>query len=1632
MVFSSLTVHADPGEGSGAVSADGTSIDSLNVKWLTPDTQDDGDPAHLCLCPADNAAQILQAQVDFSMSGEHDYEAGTVKVKIPAWLIRDREGNELGNISMTYAEAPSTASDFNWVREGDDIILTNTKTLSAALQVSFEVRYEGIVPSEIMDDAPGRDFTAELTVTTAQGGELTKESDPLSDVIDTHVNMTSAIKTAGNAIVHTKEYIESRGYVIPEEYAQETEFLEAQWTIYAYVEGNTKYTLTFTDTPSDTMQAGSETVECKWFTKDEYLSGTLVDGAWKESGQQSVPVFVVYPYSQFDKDKTYTLHNSASCTCVELDTGEGKTLPANASLTYSEHVDGPLNPRGHFYNEKWGDDGDEKGTAHTNYGSTQVTGGYSSGGKVLGSKGYWGLYADGLNRLEYGQDVQVSYHQYLRGFFLPWTRKEGTDGTKVEDFGGSAITLSVEDGEITFRDRTDGSPVTLTPGTDFTFDSLKLYKPVVWKAVDPSEYSQPKYTLYYDNGQMVWPAYPEQHDGTYGAAYLRDEENGHIPDFTVEALVDGQWQTVQVVHWPAIEEESFSVDLPEGTQRYRVSVTAGDDPDGDGVYVAAIADALISPSVTLHPTERVLAIATQAILEDSVDAFLTNKNLFTASRGDETLLMLEEQGDDLLGHVDTQVMAVPDKSVKILKRDNRSQTVTLQYSAAVRMQYAIQSVDAWKSAAEQGVIPLETSCTWYDLLPRGVDPDEKTIQVREQNMFTQEGGDTVREVYEIPNYHGSGRTMLVVKVDLTPYPQKGTNGVYDLPSITFRATCSYDRLRYYSSNLHNVIAYESGNETLGNVADYMGEPDTPYSSNNAATQTVKTFQDINGADAERRFMTDLDPATDKSAFVYAGAECNITTLAATLAELSKTAMVNHDNIWSTGVSGEKQLDVYVGGTYTYRLAMSAAGDTRIAAPVLYDVLDGYVPGEDKADDYGRPSWKGSFLGVDLTSLTMKGIAPVVYYSTRTDLRIDDSEDPSQRSAMADLGNESVWSTQAPADLSTVTAVAVSCAKNSDGSDFYLEPGESIAAYIEMKAPEGEEAAKIIALNETNKAYAYNSVYLWGTMVSVSTGMVEESKLIRKDYTRVGMKPFWRSVKKVWMDNQDRDGLRPDTLTMTLLQDGAVTDKAVVLNGIPDKEEDTEEAEAAVKSGCYEDAAWHGIFENLTYCKPDGTPYYYSFHEDVPEGYQLLAVINRGNETIFRNRHFATVLHIYGEKEWEGGDAENRPESIQLILYRDGVKCDAQTVTPDENGKWECEFRNYGVDALYRYHDHGIEYQYTVKEINQGKDYVSTVTYQLNQDGSRQNLVFRVKNTYAYGYLDITKTVEDATEACAGRKFRFTLSLLNQDGTMFTGTAPYQILDAENSVMEEGTIGSGGSFELESGQRMHVGQFPAGTLYKVTEDKAEGYKADAYMISGTIGASTTETAEFVNTYSAQGRARIEGVKTLENGDLKEKQFTFVLTDGEDSVYAQNSTDGTFAFEMNYSLEDLQDEDGNIRKEKTFVYKLSELYGGESRSGIRYDGTVYTVEVQVKDRGDGTLAADAVVKDEDGNACDVKFVNRRTRIPDTSSRSHVGRDLSICLAALWLAALLYRKRKELAGRSCAFPGRADARGRPGFRQ
>ena len=329
------------------------------------------------------------------------------------------------------------------------------------------------------------------------------------------------------------------------------------------------------------------------------------------------------------------------------------------------------------------------------------------------------------------------------------------------------------------------------------------------------------------------------------------------------------------------------------------------------------------------------------------------------------------------------------------------------------------------------------------------------------------------------------------------------------------------------------------------------------------------------------------------------------------------------------------------------------------------------------------------------------------------------------------------------------------------------------------------------------------------------------------------------VVKAWVDNNDQDGIRPQSITVVLLANGEPTGDTLILA---------------------ENNNWSGIFENLDKYA-SGEVIAYTIQELSVEGYETVITGDQINGYTVTNSHNTAVVEVSGSKTWI--DAENqdgfRPESITIHLLSDGVVIDTVTVT--EADDWSWSFTN-----LPKYKDHGTLIVYTITE--------DTV-----EDYSTEYNGFNVTNTHTPEQTSVTvsKAWSDNNDQDGIRPNDITVKLLaNGQDTGLT------------LVLNQGNGWTGSFTELDKYDN------GAEIVYTVEEITVNGYET---VITGNQYRGYTIT----NSHTPE-TVKVEGTKTwidAENQDGKRPESITIrlLADGKeiDTVTVTEADGWAWSFE-----------------------------------------------------------------------------------------------------------------------------------------
>ncbi|MBR6524979.1 MAG: BspA family leucine-rich repeat surface protein, partial [Clostridia bacterium] len=1534
-----------------------------------------------------------------------------------------------GTLELPVPAAPSTKADFNWQIIDGNYVLTNTRTIGATSSVSFDVAISGIKAMNIVDMSQSDPIRAHVEVVTNQGNTIEMTSSAITAQIDTIAQLTGVHKDG--------EVFEEKPEKIPEALLSKlpagtdaNDYVYVRWYTYPNVTSSQPYSLEM----RDTLNAAYEMVngEKKIVSEGIFLGSTQKNGEMpgKEgtdfsaavgekltgSGMQyahTVEMWSAYLKSDFyvpvsnEPERVYYFENNAVWKLTEADgaAADDDQVTVDKSVTATSKY-APIRfqvPDGSF-----------------DVGKTT---------KNSSSKDY--VYGYALNQLEQREDVDVEFVLRTLGQGYAWTAGETQNSEELGKPNTEAEVTQDRFGRLGWKQVTydtqnffnfEATPLT---AEDYEFKSLRVAAPVkkgygktlngAWDYISGSNLPNPDLIIEYQlNNEEEWLPAAIAMWGEDGLGALKFEE-----------VAEGITASGAVLYFPS--------NVTGVRHSFTSNVFGGKAADKCGI---AMIDWNVYPTITLKASDRVYGIV-QALLEESENPTTKLKNDvqmdvygWVDADGNGTPVLVRDHSASRATFEGARYGATITGS-NSYKNDIENQQIVLHYTATVTEQSNLTNRDDYDEAVEAGAIAEDTRAVWYNLLPPHAAPLKDSVKLRSR--------DTITNIYTIVNYKNTGRTLLVVEAELTPVPALAAHGYADKPQMSFDAVYSWQDLQEYGDGLTNYTVYETLTElpggTLGTLQGQKGEPDTPLGGNNTATPALDRdiagiLKDLDTNTDEERFLY-AKTSTGVTALFYtvSGLEKSVKSDMAGvwsqgLEEQEQVTVYEGQSYTyrlrvSSAVNTSTKDIVIFDSIENYRLPDPGAGSDATKAS---DYEHAQERMEWTGDWENKGQWRGRLEQVDLSNFAQAGARPVLLYSTIENLQFAETESENDTGIYTtgtyDIANREIWQAaeldengvwKVPAGIH-VTAVAVDVTKKADGTDFVLAPEQSLSAYLKMRAPDdqgSEDAwsakgayARVLnddgtpvmgadgrqqidweaAMDPANNMYAHNNsrVRLLQGQTNATTGSTlwqEHYRLIRNDYTRVGIIPQIIKLEKVWQDQNNHDNKRPASVTVSMLR--KVTGEAGEAQPVLDEQGNP------IKVVLNEENGWKAEFKQLPIANSEGRTYSYSFREDPVEGYEPeVRFLDVGSYRL-TNVHPNEQVLLEGEKIWtDENDALGlRPEAITLILYRDGEQISQKTVRVDANGAWK-----YSFGSRDKYAAGGREYVYTIGEV-----YVPKYVFDSEDFG-------QANNTYnPVGALEVTKTLLNATDNVKDRSFTFTLVLLaektdeNAAAEPLMNQYPYAIYEKEGEEYKQigsGMIRNGDKFQLKGDQKLVVTDLPSESTYMVMEDESVGMVSTSENAEGFIRAGQTSVASFINEYRTSGTMQLYVNKKLTGASIRRGQFRFELvdmTEGSETygeVLRVARVNGTKEGDAaggsgEQEIEALADaifgqmEYTNDADDKTFHYIVREV--DEEIKGYKSDDKEYDVWVDVSDNGNGTMTVTYTITHDTDAVDEMKFEN-----------------------------------------------------------
>ena len=195
-------------------------------------------------------------------------------------------------------------------------------------------------------------------------------------------------------------------------------------------------------------------------------------------------------------------------------------------------------------------------------------------------------------------------------------------------------------------------------------------------------------------------------------------------------------------------------------------------------------------------------------------------------------------------------------------------------------------------------------------------------------------------------------------------------------------------------------------------------------------------------------------------------------------------------------------------------------------------------------------------------------------------------------------------------------------------------------------------------------------------------LVKHDDLTSKSQTLSVPKITKISVKKVWNDADNADGIRPESIKVQLYKNG----NTKVYDAVELSEKNN----------------WSYTWEGLPTMENNEDIIYAVDEVEIPAGYEK-EVTNKETKFIITNTHVPDVTKISVEKVWDDNNDQDgiRPTTIKVQLYADG-KASGRMAELSENNGWKYTWSNLAKQ------EKGVTIIYSVDEVEVPEGYSKTV------------------------------------------------------------------------------------------------------------------------------------------------------------------------------------------------------------------------------------------------------------------------------------------------------------------------------------
>lgn len=226
--------------------------------------------------------------------------------------------------------------------------------------------------------------------------------------------------------------------------------------------------------------------------------------------------------------------------------------------------------------------------------------------------------------------------------------------------------------------------------------------------------------------------------------------------------------------------------------------------------------------------------------------------------------------------------------------------------------------------------------------------------------------------------------------------------------------------------------------------------------------------------------------------------------------------------------------------------------------------------------------------------------------------------------------EKVWNDQDNQDNQRPSTITVSLLKN----------GEDTGLTLELNEENDWEGTFTVENPDENATYSVKETDVPENYTSTMTGNQTTGFIITNTYMPTETQEKRISVEKVWQDENNKDGIRPGSVTVELIKDGAATGETLTLN---------------------EDNGWKGTFVIKDY---DEDAKYTVQEKPVPDGYKCVVTGDAENGFTITNTHSPKPDPVPDDPDpGEDDDPPDTPDDLNTVdhyLYIEGYPEDYRT------------------------------------------------------------------------------------------------------------------------------------------------------------------------------------------------------------------------------------------------------------------------------------------------------------------------------------------------------------------------------------